>query len=68
MKCNIEYIALTDPNVPPSDSKPHRDHPRHSKYNPLAKAPWSGGDVKPFLYGRKITFILQGKRGEPITR
>ena len=68
MKCNMEYIALADPNAPPSASKPHRDGPRHSKYNPLAKAPWSGGDVKPFLYGRKITFILQGKRGEPITR
>ena len=68
MKCNIDYIALADPNVPPSSSKPHGDRVRHRKYNPLAKSPWSGGDVKPFLYGRKITFILQGKRGEPITR
>jgi hypothetical protein len=41
---------------------------RHRKYDPVAKEPWHGGEVKPYLYGRKVVFILNGKRGEPITR
>lgn len=73
MKCNIDYLVLADPNVPPQHKTQHDPHsnldrPRHSKYDPTASPPWSGGDVKPFLYGRKVTFILQGRRGEPITR
>ena len=78
MKCNIEYIALADPKVPrpasevrdPSiqNSKLHRDRVRHRKYNPIARAPWRGGEVRPYLYGRKIVFILNGERGESITR
>jgi hypothetical protein len=69
MKCNIEYIALADPKVPrpASDvplptfqsSKLHRDRVRHRKYNPIARAPWRGGEVQPYLYGRKIVFILK---------
>jgi len=78
MKCNIEYIALADPKVPrpASDaplptfqsSKLHRERVRHRKYNPIARAPWRGGEVRPYLYGRKIVFILNGERGESITR
>jgi len=70
MKCNMEYIVLTDPKLPSPDKEAqiHRDRPRHSKYSPTARAPWRGGEVKPFLYGRKITFILSGKRGDPIDR
>ena len=41
---------------------------RHAKYDITAKAPWDGGEVKPFLYGRRVVFVLEGKRGEPITR
>jgi len=41
---------------------------RHAKYDLTAKAPWHGGEVKPFLYGRRVVFVLEGKRGEPITR
>ena len=41
---------------------------RHRKYDPVAKAPWRGGEVKPYLYGRKVVFVLKGKRGDPITR
>jgi len=41
---------------------------RHRKYDPVAKEPWRGGEVKPYLYGRRVVFILKGKRGEPITR
>lgn len=41
---------------------------RHAKYDLTAKAPWDGGEVKPFLYGRRVVFVLEGKRGEPITR
>jgi hypothetical protein len=41
---------------------------RHRKYDLVAKAPWRGGEVKPYLYGRKVVFVLQGERGEPITR
>ena len=71
MKCNMDYIVRADPKLP-SDSAPppasHRDRPRHSKYDPAAKAPWHGGEVRPFLYGRKITFILSGRRGDPIAR
>jgi hypothetical protein len=41
---------------------------RHRKYDPVAKAaPWRGGDVKPYLYCRKVIFVLKGQRGEPIT-
>jgi hypothetical protein len=78
MKCNIEYIALADPKVPrpASDapvptfqsSKLHRDRVRHRKYNPIARAPWRGGEVQPYLYGRRVVFILNGERGESITR
>jgi hypothetical protein len=73
MKCNIDYLVLADPNVPSQHKTQHDprsklDRPRHSKYDPTASPPWSGGDVRPFLYGRKVTFILQGRRGEPITR
>ena len=41
---------------------------RHAKSDLTAKAPWDGGEVKPFLYGRRVVFVLEGKRGEPITR
>ena len=41
---------------------------RHAKYDITSKAPWDGGEVKPFLYGRRVVFVLEGKRGEPITR
>jgi len=48
---------------------PSKDEPvRHIKYDLAAKPPWSGGEVKPYLYGRKVVFILEGRRGEPITR
>jgi hypothetical protein len=83
MKCNLEYIALADPKVPrpasqdptrheragqASSSKLHRDRVRHRKYNPVARAPWRGGEVRPYLYGRRVVFILGGERGESITR
>jgi hypothetical protein len=69
MKCNMEYVVRADPKLPsPDKAQIHRDRPRHRKYSPAARAPWRGGEVKPFLYGRKITFILSGERGEPITR
>ena len=72
MKCNVDYLVLADPKVPPQQKTPpfhsERLRPRHSKYDPTASPPWAGGDVKPFLYGRRVTFILQGRRGEPITR
>ena len=73
MKCHMDYIVRADPKLPsdsapPQTSKRLRDPPRHSKYDPTAKAPWRGGEVKPFLYGRKITFILSGKRDDPIAR
>jgi hypothetical protein len=31
----------------------------HRKYDPVAKAPWRGGEVKPYLCGRKAVFILR---------
>ena len=80
MKCNMEYVVLAGPKLPSPDkeaqtqsapapsSKIHRHPARHRKYNPAASPPWRGGDVKPFLYGRKITFILGGTRGDPIAR
>jgi len=73
MKCSMHYIVRAAPKLPsdgapPPTSKRHRDRPRHSKYDPTARAPWRGGEVRPFLYGRKITFILNGKRGDPIAR
>ena len=72
MKCNVDYLVLVDPKFPPqkktSALPSERRRPRHSKYDPTASPPWAGGDVKPFLYGRRVTFILQGRRGEPITR
>ena len=72
MKCNVDYLVLADPKVPPqkktSALPSERRRPRHSKYDPTASPPWAGGDVKPFLYGRRVTFIVQGRRGEPITR
>ena len=72
MKCNVDYLVLADPKVPPqkktSALPSERRRPRHSKYDPTASPPWAGGDVKPFLYGRRVTFILQGRRGESITR
>jgi len=70
---NKNMLFRADPKLPSNSaptptSKRHRDCPRHRKYNPTAMAPWRGGEVKPFLYGRKITFILSGKRGDPIAR
>ena len=41
---------------------------RHPKYDPSAVAPWNGGQVKPYLYGRKVVFKLRGRRLEPIWR
>ena len=35
---------------------------RHTKYDPSARAPWKGGEVKPYLYGRKVVFKLSGRR------
>lgn len=49
-------------------SPSHSNDARHAKYDLSAKAPWLGGEVKPFLYGRRVVFVLKGKRGEPITR
>jgi hypothetical protein len=55
--------------APPATSAPSKDEPvRHIKYDLAAKPPWSGGEVKPYLYGRKVVFILEGRRGEPINR
>jgi hypothetical protein len=55
-----------DPAI--QSSKLHRERVRHRKYNPIARAPWRGGEVRPYLYGRRIVFILNGERGESITR
>jgi hypothetical protein len=41
---------------------------KHRKYDANAVPPWNGGDVKPFLYGRKVVFVLQGRRLAPIWR
>ena len=40
----------------------------HSKYDPGAVAPWDGGPVKPYLYGRKVVFILSRRRLGPLYR
>jgi hypothetical protein len=70
MKCKMEYVALVDEKPPlQAAAAPSKHEPvRHIKYDPTAKPPWSGGDVKPYLYGRKVVFILEGRRGEPIAR
>lgn len=81
MKCKTEYLVVMGETLPPTDNlsgapvkKEKREHtpppdiPRHIKYDLMAKPPWHGGEVKPYLYGRKVVFIHQGKRGEPITR
>jgi hypothetical protein len=41
---------------------------RHPKYDPSARAPWKGGQVKPYLYGRKVVFKLSGRRLPEIWR
>ena len=41
---------------------------RHAKYDAEATPPWLGGQVKPFLYGRKVVFILGGRRQAPLYR
>ena len=41
---------------------------RHPKYDPNARAPWKGGEVKPYLYGRKVVFKLSGRRLAEIWR
>ena len=70
MKCKMEHVALVDEKPPlQATAAPSKDEPvRHIKYDLAAKPPWSGGEVKPYLYGRKVVFILDGRRGEPITR
>jgi hypothetical protein len=70
MKCKMEHVALVDEKPPlQASAAPSKDEPvRHIKYDLAAKPPWSGGEVKPYLYGRKVVFILEGRRGEPITR
>jgi hypothetical protein len=78
MKCKIEYLDIPDQKTPaqaigvPVKKEKHDEIPalniRHIKYDLMAKAPWHGGEVKPYLYGRKVVFVLEGKRGEPITR
>lgn len=66
----IPHLALVDEKPPAqANSAPSKDERvRHIKYDLMAKAPWEGGEVKPYLYGRKVVFILKGKRGEAITR
>lgn len=41
---------------------------RHAKYDADAQPPWRGGEVKPYLYGRKVVFILGGRRQPPLYR
>jgi hypothetical protein len=60
---NVEILDVSPPAGGRQDNIP-----RHIKYDLTAKAPWHGGEVKPYLYGRRVVFIHEGMRGEPITR
>ena len=53
-------VSGGSPAMPPEE--------RHEKYDPHARAPWKGGEVKPYLYGRKVVLKLGGKRLPPIWR
>ena len=63
--------SLAVPSDPDGNSERAVAEPgagRHSKYDPNALAPWKGGDVKPYLYGRRVVFVLAGRRLPPCTR